>query len=96
MSWREVARRRSTGNVLVAGWNTAAQAHNMYSAATHLPSFFENLGGYFGSASIGKDNWRGALVMICVAASVLGGIATTWNIIQHTRGRVRLDAAIAA
>jgi hypothetical protein len=95
-SWRSFARRRTVGDGLVAGWNTFAQVHNTYSAIRHIPGVFDRLGGFFGgsSSSSSSDDSKGTIVILLVAVAVLGGVLTTYGILQSKRRAVILDSAM--
>ena len=90
-SWRHFARRHSLGNGAVAGWNSFAQVHNMYSAVQHVPDVYGRLSGFFagGSSRSSSDNKKGTIVILLVALAVLGGIMTTFAIIKVTARNYR-------
>lgn len=96
-SWRAFARSRSVGGGLVAGWNTFAQVHNTVRAVQAIPGVFERLGGFFGgkSSSSGGDG-KNKLVILLVAVAVLGGVLTTYGIVQATRRSVLLEESMRA
>lgn len=78
-------RRRDLASIGVAGWNTFAQVHNTYQAASALPGIFEDLGSFFSDSD--SDNAQGKVVMLVVALVVLallGGIFTTVAIVRTT------------
>jgi len=92
-SWRAFARRRTVGGGLVAGWNTFAQVHNVYHAVQALPGVFERLGGFFGGkSSSSSGDAKNKIVLVLVAIAVLGGVLTTYGIIQATRRSELLKA----
>jgi len=82
-AWRE----RSFGNVAVAGWNTFAQAHNMYEAANTLPGVFSHLGELFegGDDDDAKARLGLAMILLVLATCVLGILTTTWIIRSTAR-----------
>jgi hypothetical protein len=93
-SWRAFARRRSLGTGAVAGWNTFAQIHNTYRAVQAIPGVFERLGDFFGGkSSSSSGDGKGKIVVILVAVAVLGGILTTYGIVQATRRAALLNEA---
>lgn len=87
-SWRRLA--QGHGGYFSTGWNTFAQAHNMYQAAQHVPDIFDNLGSFFSSKD-SKDA-RGAIVVLLVLLALFGGVVTTASIIQLRRRNLRLLA----
>ncbi len=104
-SWRRLAtsKDRNVGDYAITGWNTYAQASNMYNAARELPGIFDHLsaffGGALGGASKSKDDNKGKaliLVVALVVCAVLAGALTTYSIINMRRRDVRLAALAAA
>lgn len=79
-SWVIAWRRRSFGDMAVAGWNTYAQASNTLSAVSNVPSFSSHLSSFFK----GDGDKRGVIVIALVAIAAFGGILTTWWIISAT------------
>lgn len=92
-SWSYFWRRRTFGSGAVAGYNTAAQIHNMYSAASNLPGVFRHLGKLFGGD--GKKDGRAILIIVLVAVAVLGGVLTTYAIIRSTMTSVARTRAMS-
>lgn len=98
-AWRSLARRRmeKTAGVMdyvVVGWDTFAQVHNTISAMRALPGTFDRLGGFFGSGSksSGDSKDKGVLlVVVAVALAALGGILTTYSILQARRRAVVIE-----
>lgn len=81
-------KRRTFGSMARAGWNTFAQAHNIYSAVRDMPSVLEIVGKLF--KGDGKKNPM-VLVVILVVLALLGGIITTasvarWSNKKHLIG----------
>lgn len=76
-AWRE----RSWSNIGVAGWNTFAQIHNTYSAMRGMPEAWKTVREFFGGKGKG-----GLLVLLIVIAAIIGGILTTWAIINKYAG----------
>lgn len=91
-TWREFARRgqqRGVSDYAITGWNTFAQIDNTFSAMRALPGVFDRLSS-FGSSD--KDSWKEVLIAALVAVCVLGGVCTTYSIVQSRRNEViRLD-----
>ncbi len=85
-SWRHLARSRSAGDAVIAGWNTYAQVSNTMQAISAVPDVLGSLSGFFGkgSGSSSSDDNKTVLVIVLVAIAVLGGIATTFGIIRMT------------
>ena len=88
-SWRQVARSRSTGDGLIAGWNTFAQVHNTYTVISETPKLLSRLGDFFGESS--KDK----IVILLVGIAVAGGLLTTYGIIQWKRRDVAAEQVLA-
>lgn len=91
-AWRE----RSFGSIARAGWNTYAQANNMWNAAKHAPGIFEEvleaLTSSKGSRKSSKDS--GALVLVLlVLVALSAGILTTMAIARWADKRVALEVA---
>lgn len=86
-SWGVFWRRRTFGSGAVAGYNTFAQVHNMYQAASYVPQAASNVLDFFGggskSSSSSNDKGKG-LVLILVVLAVAGGAITTYLIITKT------------
>ncbi len=64
-AWRE----RTFGNIAGAGWNTFAQIHNTYEAATMLPGIFKHLGELFAKGD-DDDDLKDRLTMIVFALTL--------------------------
>ncbi len=76
-------RRRDMMSIGVAGFNTFAQVHNVYAAATTLPSVLGDLGKTFNTDD--EDSGPATyLVILLVAFALGGGILTTSAIIRAT------------
>jgi hypothetical protein len=97
-TWRYFARKRhrTVGDYAITGWNTFAQAHNMYVAIREIPGVFRRLSDYFGSSSSSSSSsnsdGKGKIVILLVAIAVCGGILTTYAIVQARRRAVIVDA----
>lgn len=92
-------RRRTFGSVGVAGWNTFAQIHNTYQAASLLPNVLTDLSDGLGGKKDDRDDASARLVIILVVAALLGGVITTAMIIRSSARAVagsRLAEARAA
>ena len=86
-SWRNLARKdRGIGDWVETGWNTYAQVSNTLDAYENLPEISDHLRDFFKG-----DNKKSAIVVFLVAISLLGGVLTTYAIIQHRRRTSRLD-----
>jgi len=79
-SWGVFWRRRQFADGCVAGYNTFAQVHNIYTAAQYVPNAIGNVGRFFDSDD--SSDGKGRLVIILVAVCVLGGILTTYAIVK--------------
>ncbi len=86
-------RRRRFGDVVVAAWNTYAQVHNTWEAASTAPSFLKDVIEAFESKdgdSDKKDGKAALLVILFVILAVLGGAITTGIIARWADRRVAL------
>ena len=91
-TWRNFARNknRGVGDYAITGWNTFAQISNTYSAFRHVPGVLGSLGAFFGKGSKGSSSGDSkdrliTLVVGMVLFAVLGGILTTYGIVQARR-----------
>lgn len=85
-------RRRSFGSVAVAGWNTYAQFHNTWQAASHAPGFLKDVIDAFTKPKrSSKDSAMALLVILLVILAVAGGFLTTMSIARWADRRVALD-----
>lgn len=78
-------RQRDFGSVATAGWNTFAQVHNTYEAASTLPGVFDHLGDVFKSSD--SDDTKGKMmlfVMLIVLLALASGVFTTVAIVRST------------
>jgi hypothetical protein len=91
-SWILAFRQRSLANLSVATYNTLAMGQNVYDAATHLPSIFDNLSDLFSGSGDKDDDNNLALVLVCVLAlaALAGGILLTVIIVQANEGTLQL------
>ncbi|OGF87139.1 hypothetical protein A3B19_01785 [Candidatus Giovannonibacteria bacterium RIFCSPLOWO2_01_FULL_46_32] len=92
-SLAEAYRERNFGNIAIAGWNTFAQAHNTWQAASHAPSFLKDVMEAFSGKNrkSSKDGAMAMLVILLVILAVAGGAITTGLIARWADRRVALD-----
>lgn len=87
-SWFVAIRERNLLSVGTAGWNTYAQARNVYGAATEIPGIFSRLGdSLFSSSSPSSSKGKGkggVLIVLLVIAALCAGIITTVAIVSMT------------
>lgn len=92
-SWRSLARKdRSVGDFAITGWNTYAQVSNIQNAYENLPGITDHLSDFFKDS----DDKKSAIVIFLVAIALLGGIMSTYAIIQYRRRTARMDEMLAA
>ena len=84
-SWIAFAREKSLMNLGMAGWNTFAQAYNMYNAYQSFGPALSNVMDIVGSmfSSDGDSDSSTARVLVLVAIAVLAGLLTTSVIVQR-------------
>jgi len=70
-------KRRELGDVVVAGWNTYAQFHNMSRAARHVPDALNSVIKGLGKSKSGR---KALAIILLVIVAVGGGILITWSI----------------
>lgn len=88
----EAHRQRTLGSVGVGVWNTYAQFHNTWQAASDAPGFFSDVMGFFSSDDDNDDNSASAgLILLLVLLALAGGIITTTVIAQWADRRVAVD-----
>jgi hypothetical protein len=75
--------RRTWTNMGIAAWNVLAQASNMYSAITTIPSALKSVGEIFKGGG-NKDSLQVKLIILIAAFSLFGGIITTIYIVRKT------------
>jgi hypothetical protein len=86
-SWATAYRHRTLGNIGVAGYNTFTEMYNGARAVSGIPAAFQEVLSFFR----GRDNdnsqigLSGAVIGL-VLAVLLGGVLTTWMIIEHVAG----------
>jgi hypothetical protein len=95
-SWGVFYRRRSFGSGAVAGWNTFAQASNMYHAAQDIPKVWDMLGDFFGGKSkdSSSDSNGSKLVILIALCALLAGILTTYTILTSTARATARDRSL--
>lgn len=93
-SWGAFYRRRSFGSGAVAGWNTFAQASNMYNAAQDIPKVWDMLGSFFGGKGKSSNNNGAALVILIAVCALLAGILTTYTILTSTARATARDRSL--
>lgn len=96
-------RKRSFGNIAIAGWNTGAQFYNTYQAARSVPIVVQDLMEAFfpkkGRSS--KDSAAALLVVLLVILALCAGTLTTYfiaswadkKVVEEVGGRPRLQRA---
>lgn len=78
---------KSATNIGVAGWNTFAQAHNTYRAMKGMPEAWKSVSKFFTSSKGGDSKGKAiVLLLFLVIIAILGGILTTWAIINKYAG----------
>lgn len=84
IAWRN----KSAKSIGIAGWNTFAQAHNMYSAMRGVPEAMESVTKFFFGKGKSKDSKNGAglIIILLVILAILGGIITTMSIVKKYAG----------
>ena len=80
-SWIIAYKQRTWTNMGIAGWNTFAQAYNMYNAISGIPASVKSVTGLFGGKT-DKDNIQAKIVIGIAIVALLGGILTTTFIIR--------------
>jgi hypothetical protein len=78
-------RRRDFASIATAGWNTYAQIHNTYQAASMLPDIFKDI--MKGLSEGDSDDAKGKLVILAlllVLVALCGGVFTTIAIVKRT------------
>lgn len=77
-------KRRDARSIGTAAWNSFAQMHNMYSAMKGMPEVWKSIGKLTDKGS-GKS--KGViLIFILVLLALVGGVLTTWSIINRYAG----------
>jgi hypothetical protein len=68
---------RNWGDAAVAGWNTFAQAHNVYTMAKHAPGAIESVMNVFGKSKYGR---KLLAIVLLVVIALGGGVLITVGI----------------
>lgn len=89
-----VYRSRRFGDIAIAGYNTFAQAHNMYRAAKDAPGILQHVIDGLGKKKSSKDS-GGVVVVLLVIIMLCAGALTTAAIVRWADKRVALDVARA-
>ena len=79
---------RKFGDVGVAGWNTFAQVHNVYSAAKHAPGAFKSVMDVFGKS---KDGRKLLAIILLVIVALGGGFFITFAIARWADKKHAID-----
>lgn len=91
-SWRVAMRERDLLSMGVAGWNTLAQVHNIYSAVSNVGEIFSKVSDFFSSDDDDISSTLMAKVLLLVAIGLLGGALTTVWLVKKYAGTVPLPA----
>lgn len=84
-AWRE----RSMASMGTAAWNTVATGHNLYSAASSVPSAWDDVGKLFKGDG---DSGKVMLVLALVAFSIAGGALITAALIRKYSAQAKREA----
>lgn len=85
-------RDRNFGNIAVAGWNTFAQFHNTWEAASQTPGVIKHIASVLGDTDDDSAYLIiGALVLVALAL----GIITTALIVRWADKRVAIEVVRA-
>lgn len=89
-------KRRRLGDVAIAAWNTYAQAHNVWTAASHSGDALENVTKFFfGGKGRSKDSAAAMLIILLLILALSGGIITTILIVRHADKEYAMDVTAA-
>jgi hypothetical protein len=96
----QAVRERSFGSIARAGWNTYAQVHNTWQAASQAPGIFQEvMDAFFSNKGSRRSNDNkgaaGILVVLLVVVALSAGILTTVAIVRWADRRVALQVANA-
>ncbi|MFZ5341775.1 MAG: hypothetical protein ACOZBL_04490 [Patescibacteria group bacterium] len=86
----EAWKRRDFASIGTAAWNTFAQAHNTYSAISDIPEALSSVGKIFSSKDGDSKGKGGLLIILIVILAILGGIITTYVLINRYAATSRL------
>lgn len=92
-SWIRFFRERNLANLGVAGWNTFANAFNIYNAVDGIPQSVSILGGLFDDVDLDEDNLP-LIVIGIVAFCLIGGILLTRYIIETNKGTLGVSQEV--
>lgn len=84
-------RERNFGNIAVAGWNTYAQFHNTWQAASHAPNAIKSVMDAFSPKGKDKDGAAAAFMILMVILALFGGMITTALIVRWADRKVAID-----
>ena len=91
-SWIHLARNRSLANLTVAGWNTFAQARNMYHAYHAFGPALESVFNAFGGSGRSKRK-NVNIIMLAILVLILG-VLTTTVIIRRYAGELEIPQEV--
>lgn len=83
---------RSLGDIGVAGWNTFAQVHNVYTAAKHAPGAIQSVMNAFGKS---KEGRKLLAIILLVIIALGGGILITIAIARWADKNHAIDVTAA-
>ncbi len=92
-SWGVFWRRRTFGNGAIAGYNTFADAYNIYNAVRYVPGASRSVGNFFSGKDSDSDSDSQGIVLALVLICLAGGILTTWAIIKSVAKSTAFDRA---
>ena len=93
-SWIAFAREKSLMNLGTAGWNTFAQAYNMYNAYQSFGEAFLNVADGLGSIGDGDSDNNSYRAILLVLIAALAGIFTTMTIVQRYAASLPVSEAV--
>ena len=92
-SWIRFYRERNLVNLGIAGWNTFANAFNIYNAVDGVPQSVSLLGGLFDDVDLDEDSLPFIVIGI-VAFCLIGGILLTRYIIETNKGTLGVSQKV--
>lgn len=97
-SWIQASREKSLNSLGIAGWNTFAQAYNMYSAVQHIGPAFSmvqnNMENIFFHNNDDDDKEEDILIVFLVVLAILAGVITTMAVINFYAGSLPVSEAV--
>ncbi|MCI1822321.1 MAG: hypothetical protein LKI76_00080 [Megasphaera sp.] len=97
-SWIQASREKSLSSLGIAGWNTFAQAYNMYSAVQHIGPAFSMVQNRIEDIFFHDDNddnrEENMLIIFLVVLAILAGIVTTMTVINFYAGSLSVSEAV--